>query len=214
MTINAKFKAQVNGQLEEIFFATGTDNVVFLDNGVSKTLTTKLAEIIADVADVPSTSEMNTAVTAAVAALVDGAPESLDTLKELADEITSNDTAMELLNTAIGGKVDKVDGKSLVADTLIAILSNITSTQITGWDTAATNSHSHSNKTVLDDITSSKVTNWDTAEANVLEAVKVNGTAQTITDKAVDLSVPVITVGTEAPDNMQAGDLFLEIVSE
>lgn len=38
-----------------------------------------------------------------------------------------------------------------------------TTAKQTNWDTAYTNSHTHSNKTVLDGISSTKVSNWDTA---------------------------------------------------
>lgn len=50
--------------------------------------------------------------------------------------------------------------------------------------------HSHSNKTVIDGITSTNITNWNKAQANVIESVKVNGVAQTVTSKAVDIAVP------------------------
>lgn len=49
--------------------------------------------------------------------LVDGAPEAMDTLKELADAIAANKGIMDALNAAIGNKVDKEAGKSLVSDT-------------------------------------------------------------------------------------------------
>ena len=43
------------------------------------------------------------------------------------------------------------------------VLDGITSTKVSNWDGAATNSHTHSNKTVLDGITSTKVSHWDSA---------------------------------------------------
>lgn len=45
--------------------------------------------------------------------LINGAPEAMDTLKELADAIAANSGVMDALNSAIGGKVDKADGKGL-----------------------------------------------------------------------------------------------------
>lgn len=39
----------------------------------------------------------------------------------------------------------------------------VTSSDITNWNLAFSNTHTHDNKTVLDGITSTKVTNWDTA---------------------------------------------------
>lgn len=48
-----------------------------------------------------------------IADLIGGAPETLDTLKEVADAIQENETVVEALNAAIGNKVDKVAGKGL-----------------------------------------------------------------------------------------------------
>lgn len=48
-----------------------------------------------------------------IADLINGAPSTLDTLGELADAISENQTVMEALNNAIGTKVDKVEGKGL-----------------------------------------------------------------------------------------------------
>lgn len=48
-----------------------------------------------------------------IANLVNGAPETLDTLKEIADVLGENDDAVQALNVAIGNKVDKVAGKGL-----------------------------------------------------------------------------------------------------
>lgn len=44
-----------------------------------------------------------------------------------------------------------------------AVLSAITSTQVTNWDDAASKAHEHVNKTVLDGITAEKVAAWDDA---------------------------------------------------
>ncbi len=48
--------------------------------------------------------------------LVNGAPAAMDTLKELADAISANSDIMTALQSAIGDKVDKVEGASLVTD--------------------------------------------------------------------------------------------------
>ncbi len=48
--------------------------------------------------------------------LVNGAPEAMDTLKELADAIAANSDIMTALQSAISGKVDKVSGMSMVSD--------------------------------------------------------------------------------------------------
>lgn len=52
--------------------------------------------------------------------------------------------------------------------------------------------HEHANKTVLDAISEDKVNAWDAAQANVIEAIKIGGTALTVgADKAV--SIPAAT---------------------
>jgi hypothetical protein len=48
----------------------------------------------------------------------------------------------------------------------IAALNNISNTNITNWNNAATSAHSHSNISVLDLITNTKITNWDNAATN------------------------------------------------
>ena len=59
--------------------------------------------------------------------------------------------------------------------TNIAAISGITSTKVGNWDTASTNSHTHSNKTVLDGINSTKVSNWDGAATNASNAITALG---------------------------------------
>ena len=66
-------------------------------------------------------------------ALVNGAPETLDTLKEIADAITENETVVQALNTAIGKKVNKsgdtMTGK-LIANGGISLSASTTSTDL------------------------------------------------------------------------------------
>lgn len=100
-------------------------------------------------------------VTDEIAKVVADAPESLDTLKEISDWISSHESDASAMNSAIQtnksdiatlqtDKVDKETGKSLLADT-----------DKTNYDDAVSKSHSHDNKSVLDEITSDKVTAWN-----------------------------------------------------
>lgn len=54
-----------------------------------------------------------TYVDTSISNLVDGAPETLNTLNEIANALANNQTVVEALDTAIGTKVDKVSGKGL-----------------------------------------------------------------------------------------------------
>jgi hypothetical protein len=54
--------------------------------------------------------------------------------------------------------------------------------------------HEHANKTVLDAITQEKVDAWDAAQANVIESIKLNGTAiAPAADKSVNIAIPAAT---------------------
>lgn len=72
------------------------------------------ADTKANVEDLQTVEENATAYTdTAIANLVGTAPETLDTLQEVATAIQENETVVEALNSAIGNKVDKVEGKGL-----------------------------------------------------------------------------------------------------
>lgn len=78
-----------------------------------------------------------------VADLVASAPETLDTLKELADALGNDADFATTITTSIGNKVDKEEGKSLVANTEIAKI------------------HEHANKEELDKIEVGDKAKWD-----------------------------------------------------
>ena len=84
-----------------------------------------------------------TYVNGKVADLVASAPETLDTLKELADALGNDADFATTITTSIGNKVDKEEGKSLVLDTEIAKI------------------HEHTNKEELDKIQVGDKAKWD-----------------------------------------------------
>lgn len=55
----------------------------------------------------PTTEAMNTAISTAISDLIGGAPETYDTLKEIADYIEAHKSVETALNEAIGKKADK-----------------------------------------------------------------------------------------------------------
>ena len=81
--------------------------------------------------------------------------------------------------------------------------------------------HDHANKTELDKIADGDKAKWDAAythsqtahapadaQANIIESVKVNGTALKITDKAVDVTVPTkVSELTNDSNYLVAGDI-------
>ena len=143
----------------------------------------KDATISASVEDLTADVEANTAAIAtlngtgagsvskqvadAVAQIVSDAPEAYDTLKEISDWITSHASSaaemnsdIQALEAAMDTKVDKVSGKQL-----------------------STEDYTTAEKEKLAGIAAG-------AQANVIEAIQVNGAAQTPTGKTVNISVP------------------------
>jgi hypothetical protein len=72
---------------------------------------------------------------------------------------TAHTASTSHMSTTEKANLDSLSGN-------IATISGITSAKTDNWDTAYTNNHTHSNKTVLDGITSAKTGNWDTAYTN------------------------------------------------
>ena len=90
---------------------------------------------------------------------------------------------------------------------------------------AAEGNHAHINKGELDKIADGDVEKWNTAyahsqadhapvgaQANIIESVKVNGEALTITDKAVDITVPTGALADK--DEVAKADLAEALVTE
>ncbi len=103
-----------------------------------------------------------------IADLIGGAPETLDTLKEVADAIQANKDVSIALDAAIGKKADKTVLDTHTADSTI----HITSAERTNWNDANTKKHTHSNKGVLDKITQALLDSWNAAYSHISDAVK------------------------------------------
>lgn len=109
-----------------------------------------------------------------------------------------NETGLQKLAELIAGKlaekVDIVSGKGLSAEDFTTVLkTKLESIDMENLLSAADKAkiHEHENKSILDAITQAAVDAWTAAEANVIESVKVNGTALTAdANKAVDVTVP------------------------
>ena len=92
-----------------------------------------------------------------IADLINGAPETMDTLKEVSDAINASKSVEEALNKAIGTKANQTELDTHTGNDTI----HITATERTNWNNANSKKHSHANKTTLDGITANKVASWD-----------------------------------------------------
>ena len=120
-------------------------------DGYAKTseIPSKVSELTND-SNYQTAEQVSSTVTTEIAKVVADAPESLDTLKEISDWISSHESDASAMNSAIQtnksdidtlktSKVDKETGKSLLADTDKA-----------NYDDAVSKAHTHSNKDLLD----------------------------------------------------------------
>ena len=108
-------------------------------------------------------------VKTAIDQLVDGAPEALNTLKEISNYISSHTDEYNALIALVGDKASKTD--------LTALQTTVASLQ----KQLSTSSHSHSNKTILDETTASFTSDLLT-KLNGLSNYDDSGIKKDITD--------------------------------
>ena len=128
----------------------------------------------------------NTALTLAnsytdnkIATIINGAPETLDTLKEIADAMEKNESVVEALNQAIGTKATKDEFTSHSTNTDI----HINSEERIKWNDSYNKCHIHTNKSVLDSTTAS----YTSEEKTKLAGVAI-GANKTIVDTELSIT--------------------------
>ncbi len=120
-----------------------------------------------------------------VAKIVDEAPESFDTLKEIAAWISDHDADVVTMNNSIKANTDaitKLNGTATVEGSVAKTVNDAVSpvaARVT---------------TLEGKVTDEKIAAWDKGQANKIEAVKVGGTALKI---AADKSVDITTISTD-----------------
>ena len=103
-----------------------------------------------------------------IADLINGAPETMDTLKEVADAIEKNKSVVEALDKSIGTKANQNELDTHTGNDTI----HITSDERTKWNDANNKKHTHSNKSVLDGITSELVQKWTETNSSSVTGIK------------------------------------------
>ena len=148
------------------------------------------------------TLQSGSTVEFSVADLVSGLQSEITSTNKLSADLIADGTTNKVVTasekTTWNGKQDALTN----AD----VLTGITSTKVSNWDNAATNSHTHSNKSVLDGISSTDITNWNSKTDNVgtVTGVKMNGTTKNPTSGVVDLGT-VITSETTLSKGSTSG---------
>lgn len=184
----AILKAKVENEIVELMAKTQVDNVYLTDG--TTTLAAKLAEIVTAINDRAKSTDVTAEIKQAIDDLIGGAPDTYDTLKEIADYLATHKNEYTALLSTVGNKVDKEEGKGLSANDFtdaykavidglgsLASKSSVTESDLDAAlaakvNAAAEGNHSHTNKTVLDGITSDKVTEWDNKSKVYIQAAQ------------------------------------------
>ena len=217
--LKATIKAMYEGIINDLMIKTKTDNV-YLPDGVTL-LSAKLSEIVTsinsmstDIDALPTVSEVNTAISNAIDALIDGAPGTYDTLKEISDYIATHQSEYEAIIAALAGKVDKETGKGLSTNDY----TTAEKTKLGGIEAGA-------NNYVLPVATSSTLggvkqgANVTIALDGTLSATDTTYAEATTTaaglmsaaDKTKVNNMPKIYVSSTQPQNLTSNDLWLQI---
>lgn len=217
---NVLLQMKIEEILTDIMVQTGADNVI-VDSEKSENLATRLATIAEQISQLQageggvSEDDVNRIVDEAISKLIADAPETYDTLKEIADYIATNESAVTALNQAIANKVDKEDGKGLSENDFTTAL-----------------------KTKLDNI-AENATKVEKSEVN--GNIKINGSDTTVyihPDTAGNKHIPVggadgqfvayggasgtgkwatpktiVKTGASAPDDLANNELFFKLLN-
>lgn len=201
--------------MQDIMFRTGSDNVI-VDKETGKTLATYLAELalIADTATTPA--EVDAKISAAIDALIDGAPATYDTLKEIAAYIQTDQSAMEALNASIATKVDKVEGKTLTTnDFTNALLAKLEAIAEGATKTAS----STINGNIVVNGSEVPVYTHPTTPGN--KHIPAGGEADQVltyggSSGTAAWALPKVfpRIGVSTPDDLSEGELFIKILED
>lgn len=210
--------AKISGVLKDLMVKTNAAMVMVDD---TTTLETKLTELVnaldgkaaashthaqADVTGLedaltarPTTDAMNDAISAAISGLIDGAPETYDTLKEIADYIDAHQEVVDALNAAIGSKAD-ASVVTTLQETVAAI-----KTTVDGLGALATKDTV--SETDLDDALKQKIAN-----INVNAGMLNDLTEAVVETRNVANSKSTIHYSATQPENLAEGDMWVQLV--
>lgn len=211
---NVLVQMMIDSVMQNVMVQTGADNVI-VDVAKGEMLSTRLASIATALAGMNSATEVDSKISKAIDDLIGGAPETYDTLKEIADYIASDSTAMDALNNAILNKVDKVDGKGLSANDFTSALK----TKLEGITTGATKvEKSTTNGNVKINSIETTVYSHPTSAGNkhipaggaAGQSLVYGGSSGTA---AWGAAPTIVRSGATTPQDLHEGELFFKILN-
>lgn len=189
MAIAILQKVKIEGEVHDILAKSNQENVTVTYNNVSMTLAEALTKIFESISGLPTTTAMNTAISSAISELIGGAPETYDTLKEIADYIEKHKEVRVALDEAIGKKVDKVEGKGLSTEDFTTILKQKLENMAA--------------------VTEEEKNTWNAKASTVTATQSANG-LMSKEDKVKLDNLRGVRYGDTVPDDMQNGELFVQ----
>ena len=208
-------KGLVEGAIVELMVKTSVANV-FLPDGT--TLASKLAEIVTSINDInteidslPTSSNVDEKIQTAIDALIDGAPATYDTLKEISDYLATHQDEYTALVQTVAGKVDKVEGMGLSHEDFTAELK-------AKLDGIAEGANSYvlpkASASVLGGVkvgANLAVDNDGVISGAYSNATTDNDGLMSSSDKAALDAKPNIYIQDTQPANLKAGDIWFNI---
>ena len=198
-------KGMVNGVVTELYPKTSADNVFAASGTDLETLLTTI----------PTTETVNGLISDAIDALIDGAPATYDTLKEISDWIATHQSEYEALIAAIAGKVDKVEGKGLstndFTDALLTKLNGIEA-GANAYVLPIASASSLGGVRVGDNLTIDSSTG--ALSGNYSAATTSAAGLMSAADKTALDAKPNVYIQSTQPSVLKAGDLWFEIPAE
>lgn len=199
---------RLDGNIEKLIAASRDDNVVVTLNNKEMTLTACLQEILRLISLRTDPTQARSIAAEEVAKLINGAPETLDTLKEIADALAESDNAIQGLVTLLGDKVDKVPGMGLSEANFTNEFRDIMLNQILKKSDVDTTLNKESDKPIS-----------NSAVAIAVAALQVLATSiqDGLMSKEDKLKLDTLNqnwVGENPPENMLNGDIFIQYIGD
>lgn len=185
-------KIKLEGELKELLVKTNGENTTVTYNGTEMTLAAALAAIYASLTSLPTDSGIDGKISAAIDGLIGGAPETYDTLKEIADYIAEHQDVADALSAAVGNKVDKAEGMGLSANDFTDALK--------------------AKLDAMEPVTAAEKAAWGAKAGTAVATTSANG-LMSKEDKARLDGLRGVRYGAEPPQDMQDGELFVRVVS-
>ncbi len=186
-------KIKIGEQVQNILAHSNGEYVNVIYKGQEVTLSSALTSILAEISNTSGSTAVDEKISAAISELIGGAPETYDTLKEIADYIAEHEEVAEALNQAIGTKVDKVEGKGLSAEDFTSALKE--------------------KLEALPAITASQMEEWNGKADKTVASASADG-LMSKEDKARLDGLRGVRYGTDIPADMKEGELFIRVVEE